>query len=165
MHNTPARIRLSLAVAVLGLVSVAIGCGENANPVRPDSVSAAGTAPASEAAANDPAVDHALITQAAAEPLSPAILTSRGWSCFEPIPNRIVCSHPHQGFPTFGNPPPTDGPPSFSFFIFDDGDHFIGTEHQIRADLYQGQLCGSTGRTYDFVPVIGYYECIHPVGR
>ena len=98
-------------------------------------------------AAQRTAADAALIAQASAGHLSPAILTSRGWTCFEPIPNRIVCSHPNQGFPTFGDPPPDDRPASFSFFIFNSTDRFVGTELLLRTDLYKGQVCESTGVT------------------
>lgn len=164
MHSTPSRTPFSLAVAVLGLVSVAVGCGGNGNPVRPGSVSDAGTVGASATAGREPAADVTLIAQASAGHLSPAILTDRGWACFEPIPNRIVCSHPNQGFPALGDPPPADRPASFSFFIFDSTDRFVGTELLLRTDLYKGQLCESTGETYDLVSVIGYYECIHTVG-
>ena len=44
MRNTSSRVRSAIAVAVLGLIGVAIGCGDNGNPVRPTSVSAEQTA-------------------------------------------------------------------------------------------------------------------------
>ena len=141
-----ARVRICFAVAALGVISVAAGCGESANPVRPTQVSDAGTAAASATtAASKPAADVSLIAEASAGHLSPSVLTSRGWACFEPIPNRIVCSHPNQGFPTLGDPPPADRPASFTFFIFDSTDRFVGTELLLRTDLYKGQLCESTG--------------------
>jgi len=164
MCSAPSRIRISLAAAVLCLASVAVGCGEKASPVGPGSASGTATTGGSVTAAQESTADAALLAQASAGHLSPAILTSRGWSCFEPIPNRIVCSHPNQGFPPFADPPPDDRPASFSFFIFDSTDRFVGTELLLRSDLYKGQVCESTGGTYDFVPVIGYYECIHTLG-
>jgi hypothetical protein len=166
MDNRSSRVRNSFAVAVLGLISVALGCGESANPMRPTAVSGAETAvaPAATAAPESPANVN-LMAQATAGHLSPTDLTNRGWTCFEPIPNRIVCSHPNQGFPTVGDPPPADRPATFTFFVFDGTDRFVGTELLLRTDLYKGQLCESTGHPYDFVPVIGYYECVHTAGR
>ena len=78
---------------------------------------------------------------------------------------RVVCSHPNQGLPPFADPPPPDRPASFSFLIFDDATRFVGTEILLRTDLYKGQICKSTDRPYDFVAVIGYYECVHTVGH
>jgi hypothetical protein len=49
--------------------------------------------------------------------------------------------------------------------VFQDTGAFIGTQIGIRADLYQGQICGATGEPYIFRPPIGYYECLHPAGR
>jgi hypothetical protein len=97
--------------------------------------------------------------------ITPDDLVARGWTCFTPpVPNRIVCSRPNQGFPTVGNPPPADRPASFTFVLFDGQANFVGTEVLIRTDLYQGQVCGQTGEPYVFVPVIGYYECVHRAG-
>jgi hypothetical protein len=97
--------------------------------------------------------------------LSPDDLTTRGWSCFTPpVPNRIVCSRPNQGFPTVGDPPPAERPASFTFVLFDGQENYVGTETLIRTDLYQGQVCGPTGEPWVFVPVIGYYECVHRAG-
>jgi len=76
-----------------------------------------------------------------------------------------VCSHPNQGLPPFADPPPADRPASFSFLIFDGTGSFVGTEVLLRTDLYKGQVCESTGQPYDFVEVIGYYECVHTAGR
>ena len=42
---------------------------------------------------------------------------------------------------------------------------YVGTELLLRTDLYNGQLCESTGEKYSFVEVIGYYECIHTTGN
>lgn len=166
MRNTSSRVRIAIAVAVLGLIGVAIGCGDNSNPVRPTSVSAEQTAEASAAPATpQSSADVNFIAQASASHLTPADLTSRGWTCFEPIPNRIVCSNPQQGLPPFGNPPPADRPATFTFLIFDDTNRFVGTEVLLRTDLYKGQRCESTDGPYDFVPAIGYYECVHTTGH
>src|SRR5688572_19057087 len=71
-----------------------------------------------------------------------AELGMRGWTCFQPpVPNRIVCSRPHQGRPEVGNPPPDDRPANFTFLVVDGSGVFMGTELLIRTDLYKGQLC------------------------
>jgi hypothetical protein len=166
MHTRCSRVRICLTVAVLGLIGVAVGCGETGNPARPTAVARIGTA--AEAAATtapESQPNLAVTAQASAEHLTPTELTGRGWTCFEPIPNRIVCSHPNQGLPPFADPPPADRPASFSFLIFDGTGGFVGTEVLLRTDLYKGQICESTDRPYDFVAVIGYYECVHTAGR
>ena len=153
MQNTRSRARLGCVVAILGLIGAATGCGDTANPVRP-------TAPAGASGI------ETLAAQPSGAALSPTDLENRGWACFPPpVPNRIVCSRPNQGFPTVGNPPPADRPASFTFLVFDGNGRFTGTEVLIRTDLYAGQLCESTGQPYVFVPVIGYNECVHTVGH
>jgi hypothetical protein len=108
----------------------------------------------------------AIASEAAAAHLNPTELMDRGWVCRQPpVPNRIVCSHPNQGFPVVGNPPPADRPANFTFLTFDGAGTFIGTEILLRTDLYHGQLCESTGEPYIFRPPIGYYECVHTVGQ
>ena len=94
--------------------------------------------------------------------LTPSLLVERGWSCRQPpIPNRIVCSHPNQGFPTAGNPPPADRPATFTLLAFDGAGTFIGTQLLIRSDLYNGQRCGPSDAPFILRPPIGYYECVH----
>ena len=109
---------------------------------------------------------ESLVTAQSAADLSPTDLENRGWTCFPPpVPNRIVCSRPNQGFPTIGDPPPADRPATFTFLVFDGNGRFVGTEILIRTELYKGQLCESTGQPYVFVPVIGYFECVHTAGH
>jgi hypothetical protein len=143
---------------VIGLIGAA-GCRDAGSPVRPSPNPAAGSEVSSLspiATPGDPSAGH----------ITPAALTDRGWTCFTPpVPNRIVCSRPNQGFPTVGNPPPGDRPATFTFFVFDGAGRFVGPEFLIRTDLYHGQVCESTGQPYVFVPVIGYYECVHAAGR
>jgi len=169
-HASRLRICLSLVLALTGLSA----CAESVNPVRPSLLSGpeagatAGTpapAPQGRATLAVGSEQKNAIAQGSAGHLTPTDLTNRGWGCFEPIPNRIVCSHQNQGFPTVGTPPPDDRPASFTFLIFDGTSRFVGTELLLRTELYNGQLCESTGQPYDFVPVIGYYECIHTTGR
>jgi len=164
MHTRSSSLHMCLTVAALSVLVFALGCGDSANPTRPSAVAAAGASGVAAAAAN-PGSQPSSLTQSQAEQLNPTELTSRGWTCFEPIPNRVVCSHPNQGLPPFADPPPPDRPASFSFLIFDDAARFVGTEILLRTDLYKGQICESTDRPYDFVAVIGYYECVHTVGH
>ena len=97
---------------------------------------------------------------------TPADLVARGWTCVTPpTPNRIVCSHPNQGFPVFSIPPPTDRPASFSLWMFDGAGNFIGPYTLLRSDLYHGEPCDGTGLPWIFRPAVGYYECVHRVGR
>ena len=48
---------------------------------------------------------------------------------------------------------------------FDGNGTFIGTEILLRTDIYNGQMCESTGEPYVFRAPIGYYECVHTVGQ
>jgi hypothetical protein len=154
MDKTCSRVRICLAVAVLGLTGVAIGCGESTGPVSPSPLQGA---PTSELGGPD--------AFASAAQLNPTDLGTRGWTCFQPpVPNRIVCSRPNQGRPAFGNPPPEDRPATFTFLVFDGSGLFVGTELLIRTDLYNGQLCESTRQPYIFRGAIGYYECIRTIG-
>jgi hypothetical protein len=159
MHDTSSgtrsRVRTCFAVVLLGLTGVMAGCGESANPVSPSPLSGPLAVPSDN-----------LSAQASAEHLNPTELEKRGWTCFPPpVPNRIVCSHPNQGFPTIADPPPADRPASFTFKVFDGTGRFVGTEILLRTDLYKGQICESTREPYVFVPVIGYYECVHTAGQ
>ena len=144
-------IRTMTGGAVMALVSgVALGvaCAQPAapSPVAPSEV--AGGAAAIAAQAN----------------VTPAALMARGWTCITPpTPNRIVCSHPNQGFPVFGAP--EDRPASYSLWMFDGAGNFIGPYTLLRTDLYQGKPCDGTGDPWILRAPVGYYECVHTVGR
>lgn len=173
MQRKSCRRHVCAAIAVLGLTGLAIGCTDSAAPVGPAGTGAVPAASAAGRPVEFPA-NHAFpvtpgllsLSQASAAHPNPTELASRGWNCFTPpVPNRIVCSRPNQGFPTVGFPPPEDRPATFTFWLFDGTGSFTGTELLIRTDLYKGQLCESTRQPYVFVPFIGYYECIHTPGR
>lgn len=172
MDQTYSRVRICFAVGVLGLTTVAAGCSESANPVRPSPLLGAqtSTSVATTAVVDSPAKSSSselvdLETLASAAHLNPTELAARGWTCFQPpVPNRIVCSRPNQGFPTFGNPPPDDRPTTFTFLVFDGSGLFVGTELLIRTDRYNGQICESTRQPYILRAVIGYYECVRTIG-
>jgi hypothetical protein len=145
-------------LAMLIIATLAAACAQVQSPTRPSEAAL----PAASLVANSG--DTAGTAATTGHP-TPTELTSRGWTCFTPpVPNRIVCSRPNQGFPTVGTPPPGDRPATFTFWLFDGSGAFTGTELLIRTDLYQGQLCESTGALYDFRPAIGYYECVHTPG-
>jgi hypothetical protein len=172
MHTICSRVRICFAVAVLGLTGVATGCGESGNPASPSPLLGGHTSPsvATTATSNTPGRNPLpelanLDAPASAAHLNPTELEIRGWTCFQPpVPNRIVCSRPHQGRPTVGFPPPDDRPATFTFLVFDGGGVFVGTELLIRTDLYKGQLCESTREPYILRGLIGYYECVRTVG-
>jgi hypothetical protein len=154
-------VRTCAAIALPLLIGAAAGCSERANPVRPSAISVAGLAASSTGGSGTIS-----LAQISAGHITPADLVRRGWTCFTPpVPNRIVCSHPNQGFPTVGDPPPEDRPATFEFFAFDGDGNFVGPEFLIRSDLYHEQVCEATGQPYVFVPIIGYYECVHVPGR
>jgi hypothetical protein len=159
-------------VAALGVTGAAIGCGEGANPASPSPLLGGHTSASVAATATSNISGTSLSPEfadldASASPahLNPTDLEMRGWTCFQPpVPNRIVCSRPHQGRPEVGNPPPDDRPATFTFLVFDGSGVFMGTELLIRTDLYKGQLCESTRQPYILRGVIGYYECVRAVG-
>ena|SRR5215216_1732021 len=105
------------------------------------------------------AASLAVVAPATAEGVTPDQLRGAGWSCFvpPPFPDRIVCGNPGQGLPPV--PPNPNGRPAYNFFVFDRDGNFRGTEHLIRADLYDGQPCPQSA--YVFIAPIGYYECQH----
>ncbi len=146
-------------VIAFGLAVIA-GCSGGPNPAGPSALTDAGTTAAGVTAAPP------LFSQAGGS-LTPADLLERGWTCFAPpvVPPLTACSHPHQGRPVAGNPPPADRPATYNLFRFDASGKFIGPVHLIRTDLYSGQICESTGAPYALIPQIGYYECAHPGGR
>jgi hypothetical protein len=151
------RVHVCRAVAVIGLLGAG-GCRDAGSPVRPSNAAARSEESSLTVGLQpgEPSAGH----------ITPAELADRGWTCFTPpVPNRIVCSRPNQGFPTVANPPPAGRPATFTFFVFDGSGRFVGPEFLIRTDLYNGQMCEATGELYVFVPVIGYYECVHAVGR
>jgi hypothetical protein len=152
--------RFEIRVILLVVAGVVSACGGD-TPVQP-----------SQAAAAPAVIGPSLLPQppmalSAAAALSPADLTERGWTCFQPPvqPLRTICSHPNQGLPVVSNPPPPDRPATYNLFRFDGSGAFIGSVHLIRTDLYHGQPCQPSGDPYVFVSIIGYYECLHAVGR
>jgi|RhiMetdeSRZDD1v2_1073273.scaffolds.fasta_scaffold35452_4 hypothetical protein len=163
-------MQTSLSGVLLAAVIVS-GCGSS--PTSPTSPQTATPAIPAGAAVGIAGANHArphvaIITTAqlaSTAHLNPTELETHGWTCFRPpVPNRIVCGRPNQGRPTVGNPPPDDRPETFTFLVFEGSGLFVGTELLIRTDLYNGQLCESTGQPYIFRALIGYYECVRTIG-
>lgn len=157
-------MRLPLNRLVVGSVAsaiLAIGC--SAAPTEPGATAPAATSVSSIAAM--PGLPVA-VRQAVAAGLNPTQLAARGWTCRvpPPTPDRIVCSHPNQALPSPFTPV-ADRPAVFTLLVFNNAGAFLGTQIGLREDLYSGQVCESTGGPYIYRPVIGYYECLHTVGR
>lgn len=141
-------------------VILALGC--SAAPTEPGATASA--APPASSAGAIPGVPAAL-TQAIAAGLSPTELADRGWTCRvpPPTPDRIVCSHPNQELPSPFTPV-AERPVVFTVLVFDSTGAFLGTQIGMREDLYNGQVCESTGAPYIYRAAIGYYECLHTAG-
>ena len=76
----------------------------------------------------------------------------------------MTCVAPNQDHPISLPGATADRPPSFPLLVFDSG-AFISTDLLIRSDLYEDQPCHATNAPYRFISRIGYYECLHLVGR
>ena len=102
------------------------------------------------------------MAQAQSGGLTPAELIERGWSCRVTPVGTTACSPPGRGLPVFGAP--EDRPPSYLVHVFDTAtSEYLGFARFIRTDLYQGQICPTTGAPYTELPHIGYWECFNPV--
>lgn len=103
----------------------------------------------------------ATVSAVGAQGPSPARLSEQGWTCFTPPPrpDLVACYNPGLGRPIPGNPDP---PAAYSVMTFSSatGD-FLATTNLIRADLYNGRVCGPSGQPYVLLGLIGYYECAH----
>lgn len=93
---------------------------------------------------------------------------ARGWNCRTPNNGPVtVCSPPNQPLPTVAIPPaqpPADRPETVMLKRWRNG-VFEANVLLIRPEIYNGQPCGSTGQSYIFVGVLGYFECAHIVGN
>ena len=150
--------RVGLVSASLGAVLLA-AC--SASPTAPDRSSTPAAATVTITENGQPLFPRGL----SPANISPEDLAARGWSCrVPPVPDRQVCSPPNQGFPSPATPP-EERAASYQLMVFNGAGTFSGTEILIREDLYRGQTCESTGTTYDYRALIGYYECVHTVGH
>lgn len=95
--------------------------------------------------------------------LTPDELKEGGWSCRLTPAGSTACSPPGRGLPVFGAP--EDRPPSYLVHVFNTTtNEYLGFGRMIRSDLYQGQICPSTGAAYVHLALIGYYECFNAAG-
>jgi hypothetical protein len=86
---------------------------------------------------------------------------ARGWNCRTPGGGAVtVCSPPNQPVVV---PPPDDRPPTVMLKRWTNG-VFDANVHWIRPEFYSGQICGPTGEAYRLLAIVGYYECVFPVG-
>ena len=154
--RAPGKFSKRFVMALLPTAMLAVGC--SATPTEPTPASAPAALPAVPGLGGG--------TEVRSTGVTPADLTARGWECRvpPPYPDRLVCRAANQSFPSPALPV-DERPPNFTLLVFQDTGAFIGTLIGLRADLYQGQICGPTGDPYIFRPPIGYYECLHPAGR
>ena len=146
------RVSQRAGSSLAGLIC-ALAIGACAGPARPDT---------SVIGSNGVTLD---VKEFTGQP-TPDELSARNWTCVVPqTPNRIACSHPNQGFPVVGDPPPANRPASFSIWLFDGAGNFLGIEKLIRTDLYNGQPCESTGLDWTFRSRVGYYVCLITTGK
>jgi hypothetical protein len=93
---------------------------------------------------------------------------AHGWNCRTPNNGPVtVCSPPGQPLPVVAFPPavpPEDRPPTVMLKRWRDG-IFEANVLLIRPEIYNGQICQSTGEAYFFASFLGYYECAHPPGN
>jgi hypothetical protein len=107
-------------------------------------------------------------SSASASGLSPGQLSEQGWTCVFSV-HAVHCIPP--GIPLVPDIV-TGQVPAFTSLVFDTKDPraqdapFLGTEHNIRKDLFQGQPCPtdpSFNFQYVLLPTIGvnipYYAC------
>lgn len=89
---------------------------------------------------------------------------ARGWNCRTPNNSPVtVCSPPNQPLPAVALPPalpPADRPETVVLKRWRDG-VFDANVLLIRPEIYNGQVCASTGQSYIYIGVLGYYECAH----
>lgn len=153
LRFSPVSRMAGMAALMLAGSLLAGACGSTATaPTTPAALSEAPGTTTSEP-----------FTGAGAPNLTPQDFAAHGWECRpSPVPGRVVCSNPGEGFPTV--PPAPDRPATFTFLAWENGT-FAGTLILIRTDLYQGQPCESTSQPYILRALIGYYECLHTAGQ
>lgn len=141
------RARLAAAVAAFTL---ATACSQT--PTSPDTATVA-TAAASSAKGTSQSWQE---------------FEERGWTCRTPNNGPVtVCSPPNQPLPTVAIPPaqpPADRSQTVMLKRWRNG-AFDANVLLIRPEIYNGQLCESTGQPYTYIGILGYFECAHIVGN
>jgi hypothetical protein len=107
-----------------------------------------------------------LAAAALAASIGPAEATAKSaeaeWTCIAPLPvtDELHCAHPG-GFARFVS----GEAKTMTFRVFDaSGEEFLGTEFNIRGDLFHGQPCPTDPPTYEYTylgPIFGldYWAC------
>lgn len=84
----------------------------------------------------------ATVASAKADSVTPTQLSAAGWTCIQPRldPTLMLCTPPGIGLPPLpGTPGFDDRAPSYNFLVFELATGaFIGTEHLLRPDIYEG---------------------------
>lgn len=88
-------------------------------------------------------------------------LEAAGWTCIAPLP---VTEEPHCVRPGGLERLLSGEARTMSFLVFDLDGNFLGTEFNLRGDLYHGQPCRTDPPTYAYthlLPVFGidYWAC------
>jgi hypothetical protein len=91
--------------------------------------------------------------------LTDVTLANAGWSCIQPGNGLTLCFPPGTGVPPI--PPTADGQPTYEFMAFTLDHQFVHRVKLLRPDLYHGEPCLG-GDPWNYVAIIGYYECIIP---
>jgi hypothetical protein len=97
---------------------------------------------------------------------NPDTLIDHGWRC-DDVVHAVHCIPPALVAKVFSDPP--QPPPAFFVLVFDNQTSaFLGTEFNIRADLFHGQPCptdptptGEPGQ-YTYLPDLGFPAAIFP---
>lgn len=139
-----------LSAAVLA-AAIAAACSQS--PTRPTTTGASSLAGAAADAQSEQGS-----TQSWQE------FAARGWNCRTPNNGPVtVCSPPNQPLPVVALPPavpPDDRPETVLLKRWRDG-VFDANVLLIRPEIYNGQICASTGERYSYIGVLGYFECAH----
>ena len=89
-------------------------------------------------------------------------LERAGWNCIAPLPfaDEVHCARPG-GLPSLLSGEAT----AVNMLVFDSsGQELLGTEHNVRGDVYHGQRCPTDPPTYEYthlLPIFGidYWAC------
>ena len=153
---------LSISAPVVGKTSVAAAvavCALTTACTQPPTSPVAPTATPASTAAVATDVPRAQGTSQSWEDFR-----AHGWNCRTPAPGVVVGSPPGQPLPAVAIPPvqpPADRPTTVILKRWVN-DVFDANVLLIRPEIYNGQLCEPTGEPYNYITVLGYYECAHP---
>ena len=150
---TPSGARWARPMAAAAACALVMACSQT-----PASPSAQPGASAATATVSTEAVSGAQGTNQTWQDFA-----ARGWNCRTPAPGVAVCSPPGQPLPVVAIPPaqpPADRPATVVLKRWRN-DVFDANVLLIRPEIYNGQICESTGQPYAYIGVLGYFECGH----